>query len=67
MPLLRLHYKGCAFHRVVPGFICQGGDLTHDPSGRGGHSALGAVTFADEGFKVKHRGEGEVRARFDSS
>lgn len=23
-PLMRLHYKGCAFHRIVPGFICQG-------------------------------------------
>ena len=25
-------YKGSEFHRIIPGFFAQGGDITHDPN-----------------------------------
>jgi len=56
---LRLYYKGCTFHRVLPGFTCQGGDLTKDPHGTGGCSIYGEI-FDDENFKIKHSGEGNL-------
>ncbi|XP_026460464.1 peptidyl-prolyl cis-trans isomerase-like [Papaver somniferum] len=51
-----LHYKGSIIHRVMPGFICQGGDFTAG-NGSGGESIYGAK-FPDENFVKKLTGPG---------
>ena len=52
----KLHYKGTKFHKIIPDFMMQAGDITTN-NGQGGLSVYGK-RFHDENFFLRNEGKG---------
>jgi len=55
-----LHYKGCRFHRIVKGFVCQGGDIVKGDGSAGDSIYNGKFNDEKPGLKGKHDRVGVV-------
>lgn len=51
-----VEFQGVCFHRIIKGYIIQGGDISAG-NGTGGESIYG-LRFEDENFKLKHERKG---------
>ena len=51
--LRKLHYTGTKFHRIIEGFMVQGGDLSIAQDGSGSESIYGGL-FSDENTQRRH-------------
>ncbi|XP_060785155.1 E3 SUMO-protein ligase RanBP2 [Neoarius graeffei] len=49
-------YRNSIFHRIVPDFMCQGGDITRQDGT--GLKCIYGDKFEDENFEVRHTGPG---------
>lgn len=50
---IKLHYLNTKIHRIIDGFVIQGGDISNS-GGKGGYSIYESATFVDESFARTH-------------